>query len=300
MKTIFPAVTLLALPLLAVADPCLGESPGLHDDLKIDRVVGVRILRLPKGDHSHSGVTTFVSTDPQHCQTIDDSLKRLPLKGPVYTTSNPIPKWDVIRKVVLINSDGREVSLTIYNDYLRGTFNNDGDAGKIISAIKNIERESIRELADIGPLPVIEAEVVRSDPSAFYSTGANVIRVGDRVTIDLAKLTKEKSSAADIYFTPSDEKQPNGWLVLPSALSCQRVNMTYRGKIKELGDRLMAQHYTVDAFVRIDVLVLGRTSGDIRYEITIIQQDNSFIRGSIRLRGKPATSEDTKSKATSK
>lgn len=288
-------IRLLSLSIVFLAaETAIGDQSqrgGLYEKLMLDRVVGVRILRLPKGDNAAEDVRTFVSRDVGHCETIDKNLRLLPVSGPVRITTGPIPKWEVVRRVVFINSDGREVSLSVYNDHLQRSFANAGPAGQIIATLKTIEDETERELEEKRRLPVIDAVVTHAAAMQFPNAGAGLIRKHDRVTIDLNKLAESKLSSR-LHFSSESEPQRRGWLAFPSAMSCQGVDTTYRGKLRDAGYRLYSQHYNTDDLTRIDVLAFRREQGGVRYEISIMHEQNTFVRGFIRLTGRPAENDD--------
>ncbi len=276
---------------------------GLFAKLKLDRINGIRILRLPKGDSSARGVTTFVSHNPRYCEAIDKALKKLPTTAPWRI---PSLKWDVIRRIVLVNSDGREVPMTIYSNHLntymglylgRQTFmfNDESHVSAIVSAIKSIERESVVELAKLSPLPIIDAVVTLAPSGGIAgSVAAGAIRVGDRVRINLNELTKEHSPTPALQFSPADGRRSSGWLGFRSAMSCERVNITdtFQDKIDADGYRLMA--HGGGSVTRIDVLVRVRKKGDVKYAITITEHRDSFIHGIMRLSGQSASAESLK------
>jgi len=178
--------------------------------LQLDRIIAIRILILPKGDHFAADVRTFVSQDPEHIQAIEENIKKLPATGPLRRSAITRPKSDV-RRVVLVNSDRREVSLMVHGDQLE-EFGNEGPAAVIISTIKSIERSSDRALAKMDRLPVIDAVVTHYYGGRFPNAGANLIRVGDRVQFDLSKLTRDKPSA-HLHFSSKDEPNRRGWLI---------------------------------------------------------------------------------------
>ena len=287
----FPKVRFVSLlACVATSCCCYAEEPaenGLYANLKLDRIIGIRILRLPEGDHSSPEARTFVSHDAKQIEAIDDNLRKLPASGTELLSSDTRAKADV-RRIVLVNSDGREVSVMIHGDQLFGTstnevraFKNKAFAGSVVAAIKQIERDSERELANVGPLPVIEAVVTSCDAGRFPNAGAGSILVGDRVQIDLAALTKQKSSTPTLQFSSREEPQRKGWLTIPSAMSCKHVCINSNGQRVNVGYRLLAQHYNADAVFRIDVLRMKQ-----RYEISIIHEENTFMRGVVRLTGR--------------
>lgn len=267
-----------------------GESPienSLHAKLNLDEVIGIRILRLPKGDNFSKDVVTFVSHDSKHCRAVNDHLKQLPPKGTWRYRSNPMPKREVTRRIVLINIDGREVSLRIVDDHLLGSFLNEGHAGAIISIIKEIERSAEGALKEM-TLPTIDAVVTHYDSGSFPNAGANMIRVGDRVQLNLSELT---TSRPFLNFTPDGESERRGWLAFPSAMSCEPVQITYNDSLHDAGYRLFSQHFNTDSLTKIEVLALGRNRNSPTYEITITHEESSFTRGFMRLTGHVAPAE---------
>ncbi len=274
------AVGLSVFCSIACAD---GAPPsGLYAKLGLRRVVGVRILRSPEGDHSSAEARTFVAHDAKLIQSIDDNLKKLPVSGTQRRISAGTKTES--RRLILIDSDGREVSVTIDGGRLLGTFKNQGPAGAIVSAVKQMERQSEARLERFGKLPIIDAVVTASDPRRFPNAGAGAIRAGDRIRIDLSKLTERKWPTPVLRFSSRMDPQRKGWLTVPSAMACERVRGRYRGEDVNLGYRLVAQGFYSDSLVRIDVLG-GRSNR--HFEITISYVEHSFIRGMVRLEGKP-------------
>jgi hypothetical protein len=261
------------------------EKPviSLAELWKIDAICGFRMVVYPKGERSPFGARTVVSLDAEKWKAIEAALRET--KTNQRHQGKPLGYPKELRNLVLRNSDGREIPVTMRDDFILVDHFPVGPLPGLIKTLQAVEKEDDDRRQALGKLPVIDATVIHSPGTRLGTMGSDNIGEGFTVRIDLNEMVSVNEDVEPFlrFANPKDPDGHNWGIGLYSAMSIQRLSYMEGNEVKTAGYRLIGAGGDGRYYIAIHVREFQDEDDPLVHVVSITYMSSDVPGGTILL-----------------